>query len=162
MERRTLPLSAAQETLYQGFNETFLRGIIKSWSVNTPLMINAPRYDCAIDAAMSVIEGRWKTVIICKLAHEGSPLRFNQIMAKIPGISPRVLTLQLREMERDNIIVRNVVSTSPKCVEYCLSDRGMSLIPILVQLAEWGLQNMFPNMVVFDTEIVSTQDEIKA
>ena len=126
-------------------------------------MVQAPRYDCAIDAAMSVIEGRWKTVIICKLAHEGTPLRFNQIMAKTPGISPRILTIQLREMEKDNIIVRTVVSTSPKCVEYSLSDRGMSLLPILTQLAEWGLNNMFPNLVTFDTESVANEeDEIKA
>jgi len=126
-------------------------------------MTTVPRYDCAIDAAMSVIEGRWKTVIICKLAREGTPLRFNQILAKIPGISPRVLTLQLREMEEDNIIIRNVISTSPKNVEYSLSKRGQSLIPILVQLAEWGLNNMFSNMVEFDAEIVTpTADEIKA
>ena len=129
-------------------------------------MNTAPRYDCAIDAAMSVIEGRWKTVIICKLAREGTPLRFNQILAKIPGISPRVLTLQLREMEEDNIIIRNVISVSPKNVEYSLSKRGMSLVPILAQLAEWGLNNMFSNMVDFDTEdvteAVKPADEIKA
>lgn len=129
-------------------------------------MNTAPRYDCAIDAAMSVIEGRWKTVIICKLAREGTPLRFNQILAKIPGISPRVLTLQLREMEEDNIIIRNVISVSPKNVEYSLSKRGMSLVPILAQLAEWGLNNMFSNMVEFDTEdvteAVKPADEIKA
>lgn len=129
-------------------------------------MSTAPRYDCAIDAAMSVIEGRWKTVIICKLAREGTPLRFNQILAKIPGISPRVLTLQLREMEEDNIIIRNVISVSPKNVEYSLSKRGMSLVPILAQLAEWGLNNMFSNMVEFDTEdvteAVKPADEIKA
>lgn len=125
-------------------------------------MVSGPRYDCAIDAAMSVIEGRWKTVIICKLAREGGPLRFNQIISRIPGISPRVLTLQLREMERDNIIIRNVISDSPKCVEYSLSDRGLSLIPILTQLAEWGLHNMFPNMVSFDAESVVAKDEEEA
>ena len=127
-------------------------------------MMAEPRYDCALDATMSVIEGRWKTVIICKLARENTPLRFNQILSRIPGISSRVLTLQLREMEKDNIIIRNVVSDSPKCVEYCLSERGMSLIPILVQLADWGLHNMFPNMVSFDTNTVikPEDEEVKA
>ena len=74
-------------------------------------MISEPRYDCAIDAAMSVIEGRWKTVIICKLYRNGAPMRYNQLMAQIEGISPRIFTLQLKEMERDGIIVRNVRST---------------------------------------------------
>lgn len=112
-----------------------------------------PRLDCAVDAAMSVIEGRWKTVIICKLAHAERPLRYNQLMNGIQGISPRIFTLQLKEMERDGILIRTVRSETPKCVEYQLSDRGRSLIPILVQLAAWGAKNMFANRVTFDSSV---------
>lgn len=112
-----------------------------------------PRLDCAVDAAMSVIEGRWKTVIICKLAHANQPLRYNQLMNGIQGISPRIFTLQLKEMERDGILTRTVLSEAPKCVEYELSDRGRSLIPILIQLAAWGVNNMFPNRVAFDSSV---------
>ena len=98
-------------------------------------MIGAPRLDCAVDATMSVIEGRWKTVIICKLARNGAPMRYNQLMNEINGISPRIFTIQLKEMEKDGLIIREVVSRSPKCVVYSLSDRGWSLVPILAERA---------------------------
>ena len=136
--------------------------IIKYVHLDGQSMISEPRYDCAIDAAMSVIEGRWQTVIICKLYRNGAPMRYNQLMAQIEGISPRIFTLQLKEMERDGIIVRNVRSTKPKCVEYYLSERGFSLLPILKSLAEWGLKNMFSNMVEFDDGItVPSKDDLK-
>ncbi|MCQ2078818.1 MAG: helix-turn-helix transcriptional regulator [archaeon] len=122
-------------------------------------MKGAPRTDCAVDAAMSVIEGRWKTVIICKLARNGAPMRFNQLINEIDGISPRIFTLQLKELENDGIIIRNVRSTSPKCVEYSLSEEGQSLIPILIQLADWGLKHMFSNMVTFDEGIITGPDK---
>ena len=122
-------------------------------------MKGAPRTDCAVDAAMSVIEGRWKTVIICILARNGEPMRFNQLINRIDGISPRTFTLQLRELESDGIITRTVVSTSPKYVEYSLSEKGLSLIPILQMLSEWGLKHMFPNMVSFPGEVVSEPDK---
>ena len=122
-------------------------------------MKGAPRTDCSVDAAMSVIEGRWKTVIICILARNGEPMRFNQLINRIDGISPRIFTLQLRELESDGIITRTVVSTSPKYVEYSLSEKGLSLIPILQMLSEWGLKHMFPNMVSFPGEVVSEPDK---
>ena len=122
-------------------------------------MKGVPRTDCAVDAAMSVIEGRWKTVIICILARNGEPMRFNQLINKIDGISPRIFTLQLRELESDGIITRTVVSTSPKYVEYSLSEKGLSLLPILHMLSEWGLKYMFSNMVSFPDEIVGEPDK---
>lgn len=125
-------------------------------------MIGAPRLDCAVDATMSVIEGRWKTVIICKLARNGAPMRYNQLMNEINGISPRIFTIQLKEMEKDGLIIREVVSRSPKCVVYSLSDRGWSLVPILAELAEWGLKHMFPNMVELNDEDVSARENMVA
>ena len=116
-------------------------------------------YDQALEATMSVIDGRWKATIIRKLAREGSPLRFNQLMSRIPGISPRILTLHLRELEQDGVILRDVVSTSPKYVEYSLTDRGMMLIPILDQLAEWGLQVMSYDLINLDTEVVKRDED---
>ena len=116
-------------------------------------------YDQALEATMSVIDGRWKATIIRKLAREGSPLRFNQLMSRIPGISPRILTLHLRELEQDGVILRDVVSTSPKYVEYSLTDRGMMLIPILDQLAEWGLQVISYDLINLDTEVVKRDED---
>ena len=122
-------------------------------------MSAAESYDQALEATMSVIDGRWKANIIRKLAREGSPLRFNQLMSRIPGISPRILTLHLRELEQDGVIFRDVVSTSPKYVEYSLTDRGMALIPILDQLAEWGMQIMAYDLIALDNEVVKRDDE---
>ena len=123
------------------------------------IMRKAPRTDRAIDVAMSVIEGRWKTFIISTLASNGAPMRFNQLIGKVDGISPRILTLHLRELEQDGVIFRDVVSTSPKYVEYSLTDRGSMLIPILDQLAEWGLQVMSYDLINLDTEVVKRDED---
>ncbi len=121
-------------------------------------------YEQGIETAMSAIDGRWKTSIVGRLAREGSPLRFNQLMAKVPGISPRILTLQLRELEKDGVIIRDVISTSPKYVEYSLSEHGKALLPILDQLAEWGLQaTACEDVLSFETEsIIQEKDKIQA
>ena len=111
-----------------------------------------PRMNCAVDATMSVIEGRWKTVILCKLYKNG-PMRFNQLMKSIDGVSPRILTKQLKEMESDGIISRVSYQEIPPRVEYSITDKGLSLGPILKAMADWGLQNMFHNRVTFDPEI---------
>ena len=110
------------------------------------------RMNCAIDATMSVIEGRWKTVILCKLYKNG-PMRFNQLMKSIDGISPRILTKQLKELESDGIISRFSYQEIPPRVEYSITEKGMSLGPIMLAMADWGLQNMFQNRVAFDPEI---------
>lgn len=109
-----------------------------------------PRMDCAVDAAMSVFEGRWKSVILCRMMREDRPLRFKELAEGIDGISARILTKQLKEMESDHLIVRREYAESPPRVEYSLTDRGRSLGPILKAIAEWGRENMFLNRVTFD------------
>ena len=111
-----------------------------------------PRMNCAVDATMSVIEGRWKTVILCKLFMNG-PMRFNQLMKSIDGVSPRILTKQLKELESDGIIRRVSYQEIPPRVEYSITEKGETLAPILKAMADWGLQNMFHNRVTFDAEI---------
>jgi len=111
-----------------------------------------PRMNCAVDATMSVIEGRWKTVILCKLYKNG-PMRFNQLMREIDGVSPRILTKQLKEMESDGIVKRTSYPEIPPRVEYSITEKGMSLGPILIAMADWGLQNMFSNRVAFDSDV---------
>lgn len=112
-----------------------------------------PRIDCALDAAMSVIEGRWKTTILCKLLTKGN-MRFNQLMRELEAVSPRILTKQLRELEKDGLVIRTVHTSIPISVEYSISERGRSLAPALVLLAQWGLENMFRNNVVFEEGII--------
>ena len=101
-----------------------------------------PRSNCAIDATMSMIEGRWKAVILCKLAKNGD-MRFNQLLKSIDGVSTRMLTKQLKELEIDGLIDREMFKEMPPRVEYSLTDRGRSMLPLLSAIADWGLANMF-------------------
>ncbi|MFA6680011.1 MAG: helix-turn-helix domain-containing protein [Candidatus Methanomethylophilaceae archaeon] len=113
-----------------------------------------PRMDCAIDATMSVIEGRWKTVVLCKLAMK-KKLRFNQMIKEIDGVSPRILSKQLRELESDGVILRTSFPEIPPRVEYQLTEKGESLIPLLKVMGDWGLRNMFSNTVKFEEVYVN-------
>lgn len=111
-----------------------------------------PRMDCPLDAAMSIIEGRWKTVILCKLGTEKRPLRFKELM-EIDGISARILTKQLKEMEADGLIRKSEYCDNPVRYEYYMTAKAESLGPILIQLAEWGRDNMFSRRVIFDASV---------
>lgn len=105
------------------------------------------RYNCALDAAMSVIEGRWKCTIICMLAANG-PLRFSELQKMIGEITSRTLSKQLKELENDGMIYRKVSSEGKVKVEYSLTDRGRSIIPVLEQLARWGIANQCMQVIV--------------
>ena len=117
------------------------------------------RMNCPLDAVMSLIEGRWKTVILCRMAHEGKPQRFKDFLNGIDGISSRMLSKQLREMEEDRLINRTVYPEVPARVEYTLTDRAMSLLPLLAPLAQWGIDNLFTNSVDFPEAELSSASE---
>jgi len=110
-------------------------------------MIPEPRTDCAVDAVMTVIEGRWKSVILCKLKVKGA-MRFNQLLKDIEGVSPRMLTKQLKELEHDGLVLREAYHEIPPRVEYSLTEMGESLMPVLSTMAKWGLKNMFRRPIV--------------
>lgn len=103
-------------------------------------MRNELRLSCAVDAAMSVIEGKWKAVIICKLAHNGQ-MRFSELMRGISTISSKVLANQLKELEEDGIVFRKPTITAKRVV-YSLTEKGYDLGPALVELVKWSLRNM--------------------
>ena len=102
------------------------------------------RFDCApgcsVEAAISLIDGKWKCVILFHLL-EGTA-RFNEIRRRIPGATQRTLTNQLRELEADGLIVRTVYAQVPPKVEYSLSELGRSIAPILSALKAWGDTNI--------------------
>lgn len=93
-------------------------------------------YGCPIEAALDVIGNKWKGVILYHLM-EGTK-RFNELKRLIPSVSQRVLTLQLRELEEDNVINRKIFPQIPPKVEYSLSQLGKELQNILFALQEWG------------------------
>lgn len=95
--------------------------------------------NCPIEACLDVIGGKWKGVILSRL--EDQTRRFNELKRTIPRITQRMLTTQLRELERDKLIARKVYAEVPPRVEYSLTAKGRSLKPILKALLEWGREN---------------------
>lgn len=93
-------------------------------------------YHCPVEAALEVIGGKWKALIIWQLKTE--TLRFTEIMDSLPMVTPRMLTKQLRELEEDAVIVRKVYAEVPPRVEYSLTDLGLSVVPVLEELCSWG------------------------
>jgi len=112
----------------------------------------APRIDCAIDICMSVIEGKWKAPILCKLVMKGD-MRFNQLMRELQSVSPRILTKQLKEMESDGLIKRTPCPDAVG-VEYSATEKGKSLANVMKPLIQWGIDNMHLNRVRFSDDII--------
>jgi DNA-binding HxlR family transcriptional regulator len=98
-------------------------------------------FRCPVEATLDVIGGKWKVVILFHLAQDGT-LRFAALRRKIPGVSERVLTQQLRELEEDGIVHREVYAEVPPKVEYSLTEYGKTLRPITEVMCEWGKRHM--------------------
>lgn len=86
--------------------------------------------------AANLIAGQWTLTICCHLSD--GKLRFGELRKRIPYITERVLTLQLRKMEKNGLITRKVYAEVPPKVEYELADIGRELVPIIRQLEQWG------------------------
>ena len=98
-------------------------------------------YGCSVEATLAVIGGRWKPVIIFLLL-QNDFLRFGELKKTIEGITQRMLTNQLRELEDDKIVHRKVYAEVPPRVEYSLTDYGRSLEPIMIAMRDWGAEHM--------------------
>ncbi|MFJ9415487.1 winged helix-turn-helix transcriptional regulator [Streptomyces sp. NPDC101227] len=97
-------------------------------------------YECGLDAAVDVIGGKWKVLLLWALAE--SPRRFGELRRELPKISEKVLAQQLRELEADGIVHRDVHDQVPPKVEYSLTGRGASLNEALAPLGAWGRTHM--------------------
>ena len=97
-------------------------------------------YKCPVTATLGVIGGKWKPVILYILS--GGTKRFNEIKRHLPDATQKMLTQQLRELEADEIIVRKVYAEVPPRVEYSLSEKGLTLTPLLKQMSLWGQQHV--------------------
>lgn len=115
------------------------------------------RFDCCLDAAMSVIEGRWKGTILCML-HGNGGMRFSELQKSIGQVSSRILSKQLKELEEDGMISRTVGSDRKLKVTYSLTDKGRSILPTLQMLAEWGSYHQMIQVIL--PEIVSPLDDL--
>lgn len=91
-----------------------------------------------MEASLSVISGKWKMTILQKLL--AGPIRYSDIKHNVPGITEKMLTQQLRELEEDGIVKRKVYPVVPPKVEYSFTDLGQGLTPIFQSLEVWGAQ----------------------
>lgn len=97
-------------------------------------------FGCSVEACLSVIGGRWKPVLLFKLMEEGT-LRFGELRRLVPGVTQKMLTNQLRELEADGVVHREVYPEVPPKVEYSLTEYGRSLQPILLAMRDWGTRH---------------------
>lgn len=102
--------------------------------------------ECELAYAVCKIAGRWKILILAKL--ENGKLRFSQLRDQINGITERMLTLQLRELEKEGLVKRTVYPEVPPRVEYELTEISKELIPIWRKLEDWGSRHK--DLVKFD------------
>jgi len=100
--------------------------------------IGGKSYRCFFELTLTVIGGKWKPIILYLLAREGI-MRFSDLRREITGVTERMLSRQLRELEQDGLVNREVYKQVPPKVEYSLTKLGGSLIPILMSMREWGV-----------------------
>jgi DNA-binding HxlR family transcriptional regulator len=92
---------------------------------------------CPVTTALSVIGGKWKVIILWHLK-EGGVKRFGELQRLVSGISQKMLTQELRDLEESGLVSRKVYPVVPPKVEYSLTETGWSLKPVLEKLCEWG------------------------
>lgn len=97
-------------------------------------------FGCPIQATSNVLAGKWKVLIVWHLSF-GSR-RFAEIRDLLPGTTEKVLTDQLRQLERDGIISRHVTPTVPPRVDYQLTEAGQELIPVMEAMCGWGTKHL--------------------
>lgn len=103
---------------------------------------------CPIRNVLSRISGKWPTLIMLVLGEKQHSLRFKEISEAIPDISQRMLTITLRNLEADGMVTRKVFAEIPPRVEYQLTERGQSYLPILNKLVDWAVDNI--NEIIAD------------
>lgn len=101
--------------------------------------ISCTNFTHEVEVALEVITGKWKSTILLNL-HTTELIRFNEFLKIIPNITQKMLTQQLRKLEKDHLVIRKVYPSVPPVVEYSLSPLAKDLIPILENLNQWGKQ----------------------
>ncbi len=92
--------------------------------------------NCPVEATLELIGGKYKALILWHLAKE--KLRYSELRKLISGVTPKMLTQQLRELEAKSLVHREVFPIVPPKVEYSLTELGRSLMPILIAMRDWG------------------------
>jgi len=101
-------------------------------------------YDCSpgcpVEATLELIGGKWKGLVLYHLLQ--GTMRFSEIRRKVPGVTQRMLTRQLRELEAAGLILRTVYAEVPPRVDYALTAKGETLRPVILALRDWGRNHL--------------------
>ncbi len=114
--------------------------------------------NCPVEATLDLIGGKYKSLILWNLS--GGKLRFSELRSRIRKATPKMLTQQLRELENEDLIHREVFPVIPPKVEYSLTETGKSLMPILVAMRDWGAnylrsKNIEPSCFMMGTDPIA-------
>ncbi|MDQ0941055.1 helix-turn-helix domain-containing protein [Streptomyces sp. V1I1] len=115
-----------------------------------------PSYTCGLDAAVDVVGGKWKPLILWAL-HDGT-YRFGELKRHVSGVSEKMLIQQLRELEADGVVHREVYREVPPRVEYSLTELGQALNTALLPLGEWG--DIFMERIVANKTANKTKEPV--
>ena len=103
---------------------------------NRKINFRGKEYFCSLDLTLSLIGGKWKTMMIYML--KDGALRSSDLQRKMPGISNKMFTQTARDLEKDGIVERKVFPVVPPRVEYGLTELGASILPVIFQMCDWG------------------------
>lgn len=106
---------------------------------------NPQEYYCTIDFALSIFGGKWKARILCMLSHYPS-LRYGRLKSELEDISDAALADCLRELQQEGIVDRHQYNEMPVRVEYSLTSKGMTLLPVLATISQWSVEHSTPEM----------------
>ncbi|OMF69652.1 winged helix-turn-helix transcriptional regulator [Paenibacillus glucanolyticus] len=97
--------------------------------------------NCRVEESLDILIGKWKPIILLHLIYNGTQ-RFSELKKRMPGVTQKMLTNQLRELEAADIVLREVYPEVPPRVEYSITEYGRTLEPILVMMHEWGVNHV--------------------
>jgi len=103
---------------------------------NLEVRLDGRTFHCALDITMAYVGGKWKAVLLWYIRR--GPLRFGELRRLVPEITEKMLSLQLKKLERDGLVARRAFPEVPPRVEYSLTAQGRTLVPALEALARWG------------------------
>ncbi|MEV5024557.1 winged helix-turn-helix transcriptional regulator [Paenibacillus sp. LPE1-1-1.1] len=106
-----------------------------------PVQLN----ECPVEVVFTMLSGRWKIPIYRYLYNNNKPVRYSGLLRHLPSISKKILTEQLRELERDGIIERKSYPETRPRVEYMMTSSGRSMIVFLDKMSEWGEEHILSN-----------------
>lgn len=95
------------------------------------------KYICPIEKTLDLIGGKWKPIILWELVKQDI-LRYGELKRRTPGITDKMLSQQLKSLEKDELIIRREYDEIPLRVEYSLTEKGKTLIPLLKEMCSWG------------------------